>query len=110
MVTVPDESVRRLGVWSALLCTIWSLAHVVAQLGEWAGLFGRPGAPAVYDVQLAVVLPRLARGDTAGIELLIFEPFGAFLYAVDVLGYSLRPPATPSPSSPPARTARPAGA
>jgi hypothetical protein len=43
----------------------------------------------VYYVQLAFVIPRLARGDAAGIELLIFEPFDSFLYAVDVFGYSL---------------------
>jgi hypothetical protein len=35
------------------------------------------------------VLPRLASGRTEGIELLLFEPFDSFLYAVDVYGYSL---------------------
>jgi hypothetical protein len=40
-------------------------------------------------VQLAFVLPRLADGRTQGIELLLFEPFDSFLYAVDVYGYSL---------------------
>jgi hypothetical protein len=35
------------------------------------------------------VIPRLARGHDEGIQLLIFEPFDSFLYAVDVLGYSL---------------------
>jgi hypothetical protein len=43
----------------------------------------------VYYVQLAFVIPRLARGDAANIQLLIFEPFDSFLYAVDVFGYSL---------------------
>jgi len=43
----------------------------------------------VYYVQLAFVMPRLARGETEGIELLLFEPFDSFLYAVDVYGYSL---------------------
>ena len=43
----------------------------------------------VYYVQLAFVLPRLASGRTEGIELLFFEPFDSFLYAVDVYGYSL---------------------
>jgi hypothetical protein len=40
-------------------------------------------------VQLAFVIPRLARGEAEGIQLLIFEPFDSFLYAVDVYGYSL---------------------
>jgi hypothetical protein len=48
----------------------------------------------VYYVQLAFVLPRLAQGNTAGIELLLFEPFDSFLYAVDMLGYSLMSLAT----------------
>jgi hypothetical protein len=43
----------------------------------------------VYYVQLAFVIPRIERGDAEGIELLIFEPFDSFLYAVDVYGYSL---------------------
>jgi len=144
-------SVRILGVWSAVLCTVFSLAYVVAQLAEWAGLLGSAGGPhsrstavglavlltpslllaisfvvlavsihrhaeapvriwshlavvfatmyatlvgIVYYVQLAFVLPRLARGDARGIELLIFEPFDSFLYAVDVFGYSLMSLAT----------------
>jgi hypothetical protein len=116
-----------------VLCTIFSLAYVAAQLGEWAGLFGSAGGPhsrstslglivlltpslllgvsfvaltvsihyyaeasariwsisIVYYVQLAFVMPRLARGDAEGIQVLIFEPFDSFLYAVDVFGYSL---------------------
>lgn len=141
-----DKSVRILGFWSAVLCTIFSLAYVVAQLGEWLGLLGSDGGPdsrstpyglvvlltpslllgvafvalmvsihyyadnsrriwshlalvfasmyatlisLVYYVQLAFVVPRLAQGNTAGIQLLIFEPFDSFLYAVDVFGYSL---------------------
>jgi hypothetical protein len=146
MVTAPNTSVRTLGLWSAVLCTIFSLAYVVAQLGEWMGLFGSAGGPhsrsttlglivlltpslllgvsfvvltvsihysaetsgriwshlavvfasmyatlisIVYYVQLAFVIPRVARGDAEGIQLLIFEPFDSFLYAVDVFGYSL---------------------
>ncbi|HEX7938261.1 MAG TPA: hypothetical protein VF483_04665 [Gemmatimonadaceae bacterium] len=41
-----------------------------------------------YYVQLALVMPRLARGDVRGIEPFLFVPFDSFLYAVDVLGYS----------------------
>jgi hypothetical protein len=43
----------------------------------------------VYYVQLAFVLPKVARGETREIQLLIFEPFDSFLYAIDVYGYSL---------------------
>jgi len=141
-----DKSVRTLGFWSAVLCTVFSLVYVIAQLGEWAGLLGSAGGPhsksttaglvvlltpslllgisfvvlmvsihysaetsrriwshvavvfasmyatlisIVYYVQLAFVIPRVARGDTEGIQLLIFEPFDSFLYAIDVYGYSL---------------------
>ena len=48
MATVRDKSVRTVGVWSAVLCTIFSLAYVLAQLGEWAGLFGSAGGPHMY--------------------------------------------------------------
>ena len=146
MVTARDKSVRSLGVWSAVLCTVFSLTYVLAQLGEWAGLLGSAGGPhsrsttlglvvlltpslllgvtyvvltvsihytaeasariwshlavvfasmyatlisIVYYVQLAFVIPRLAQGRGEGIQLLIFEPFDSFLYAVDVFGYSL---------------------
>ena len=43
---------------------------------------------ATYFVQLTLVAPRLARGDTRGIEAFLFVPFDSFLYAVDILGYS----------------------
>jgi hypothetical protein len=146
MVTASGNPVRSLGAWSAVLCTVFSLAYIVAQLAEWAGLFGSAGGPhsrsttfglavlltpslllgvsfvvlavsihyyaeeskriwshvavafasmyatlisIVYYVQLAFVIPRLARGNAEGIQLLIFEPFDSFLYAVDVYGYSL---------------------
>ena len=144
--TALDKSVRALGVWAAVLCTVLSVAYVAAQLAEWFGLFGSAGGPhsrsttlglavlltpslllgvsfvvltvsihyhaeassriwshlavvfasmyatlisIVYYVQLAFVIPRIERGDAAGIELLLFEPFDSFLYAVDVYGYSL---------------------
>ena len=62
---------------------MWS--HVaVAFATMYATLIG-----IVYYVQLTFVMPRLARGDTEEIQLLLFEPFDSFLYAVDMLGYSL---------------------
>jgi hypothetical protein len=47
-----------------------------------------------YYVQLAWVMPRLARGETAGMEEFLFVPFDSFLYAVDILGYSFMSVAT----------------
>lgn len=139
------NSVRTVGLWSATLCTAFSLTYVVAQFAEWTGLLGSSGGPhgrstsmglvvlltpslllapsfvalvigvhfwadaskrvwsflavafamiyatlvsLVYYVQIVFVAPRLARGETKGIEVLIFEPFDSFLYAVDVYGYS----------------------
>jgi len=43
----------------------------------------------VYSIQLTFVGPRLAAGETAGIELLLFRPYQSFLFAVDLFGYSL---------------------
>jgi hypothetical protein len=48
----------------------------------------------VYFAQLAWVGPRLARGETAGLEPYLFVPFDSFLYAVDILGYSFMSLAT----------------
>jgi hypothetical protein len=146
MVTEHANSIRKIGIWSAVLCTVFSMTYIIAQLGEWAGLFGSSGGPhslstpiglvvlltpslllglsfvvlmvsihyyaetsariwshiavvfasmyatlisIVYYVQLAFVMPRLVRGDTEGIEHLVFKPFESWLYAVDVYGYSL---------------------
>jgi hypothetical protein len=47
-----------------------------------------------YFVQLTWVAPRLARGQTAGMEPFLFTPFDSFLYAVDILGYSFMSVAT----------------
>lgn len=48
----------------------------------------------VYFAQLTWVGPRLAAGRTAGMEQFLFVPFDSFLYAVDILGYSLMSVAT----------------
>lgn len=144
--TGPDtSSLRKVGLWSAVLCSVFSLAYIAAQLAEWLGILGSGGGPEnrstplglillltpslllafafvvmmvslhryadeakkvwsyigvafatayasligiVYFTQLTVVVPHLMRGDTAGIQFLIFVPFDSFLYAVDMLGYS----------------------
>jgi hypothetical protein len=48
----------------------------------------------VYFVQLTLVAPHLARGETTGIDVWLFVPFDSFLYAVDILGYSFMSVAT----------------
>ena len=47
-----------------------------------------------YFVQLTWVMPRLAAGQTQGIEPFLFTPFDSFLYSVDILGYSFMSVAT----------------
>jgi hypothetical protein len=47
-----------------------------------------------YYVQLTWVGPRLAAGQTEGIEPFRFVPFDSFLYSVDILGYSFMSLAT----------------
>lgn len=47
-----------------------------------------------YFVQLTWVAPRLAAGQTQGIEPFLFTPFDSFLYSVDILGYSFMSVAT----------------
>lgn len=67
------EPARR--VWSHIAIALASMYATLAGL--------------VYYVQLAFVMPRLARGEVDSIRLLIFEPFDSFLYAVDVFAYGL---------------------
>jgi hypothetical protein len=67
---------------------IWSHAAVVFATA-YAVLISM-----VYFVQLTLVAPRIARGQTQGIEAFLFVPFDSFLYAVDILGYSFMSVAT----------------
>jgi hypothetical protein len=43
----------------------------------------------VYFVQLTLIGPRIATGDTKDIEVFLFVPYRSFLFAVDLLGYSM---------------------
>ena len=51
-----DRSVRTLGLWSAVLCTVFSVTYVVAQLGEWMGLLGSAGGPHSKSASVGLVL------------------------------------------------------
>jgi hypothetical protein len=151
MLTKASHATKAVGFWSAVLASVFSIAYVVAQIGEWLGWLGSGGgadspstvlgivvlltpslflgssflvlmvslhdvaAPELrvwtlaalafatiyttlisinYFVQLAWVAPRLARGQTAGLQPFLFTPFDSFLYAVDILGYSFMSLAT----------------
>lgn len=48
----------------------------------------------VYFTQLTLVAPRMAAHDLAGIEPFLFAPYRSFLFAVDLLGYSMMSLAT----------------
>lgn len=48
----------------------------------------------VYFTQLTLMAPRIAAGDLAGIEPFLFVPYRSFLFAVDLLGYSMMSLAT----------------
>lgn len=151
MVAQISPSTKMVGLWSAVLATVFSITYIVGQLAEWFGWLGSQGGPEssstplglillltpslllgssflvltvsihqlalperkiwshaavafatvytvlisiVYFVQLTLVMPRLARGQSDGIEVLLFVPFNSFLYAVDILGYSFMSVAT----------------
>ena len=49
-------STRAVGFWSAVLATVFSLAYVVAQLAEWAGMLGSQGGPESSSTPLGIVL------------------------------------------------------
>ncbi|MBN1567463.1 MAG: hypothetical protein JXA73_06425 [Acidobacteria bacterium] len=40
-----QRSVYRLGFWSAVLASVFSIAYVIGQLAEWFGLMGSGGGP-----------------------------------------------------------------
>lgn len=48
----------------------------------------------IYFTQLTLVAPRMAARDIAGIEPFLFVPYRTFLFAVDLLGYSMMSLAT----------------
>jgi hypothetical protein len=54
----PPKSAVVLGFWSAVACTVLSLAYVIAQLAEWAGWLGSLGGPSSRSTPfgLAVLL------------------------------------------------------
>jgi hypothetical protein len=51
-----SASTRAVGFWSAVLATVFSLAYVVAQLFEWAGMLGSRGGPESSSTPLGIVV------------------------------------------------------
>ena len=49
-------STRRLGFWSALLATAFSITYVVGQLAEWAGWLGSAGGPENPSTALGIFI------------------------------------------------------
>jgi hypothetical protein len=56
MTTSISTSVRKLGFWSAILSTIFSIAYIVAQFAEWLGLLGSMGGPESASTLLGLVV------------------------------------------------------
>jgi hypothetical protein len=42
---VAEKSVYKLGLWSAVLASVFSVAYVIGQIAEWFGLMGSGGGP-----------------------------------------------------------------
>lgn len=59
MTTEIPSAERFVGLWSAVLCTVFSLAYVIAQLAEWLGWLGSVGGPESTSTAMALV-PLLA--------------------------------------------------
>ena len=51
-----EPSVKRLGYWSAVLCSVFSLVYIVGQLAEWLGWLGSDGGPESASTPLGIVV------------------------------------------------------
>ncbi len=63
-------SVKNLGLWSAVLASLFSLIYVVGQLAEWFGLLGSTGGPESASTALGIVVlltPSLLLGSSFAI-------------------------------------------
>lgn len=56
MAAAISRSSRFAGFWSAVLCTVLSLAYVIAQLAEWAGALGSAGGPESASTPFGLVV------------------------------------------------------
>jgi hypothetical protein len=51
-----SSSTKKVGFWSALLATVFSIAYIVGQLAEWLGLLGSRGGPESSSTPLALAV------------------------------------------------------
>jgi hypothetical protein len=56
METSSSTTVRRLGYWSAIFATLFSVTYIVAQIGEWLGLLGSAGGPESASTPFGLVV------------------------------------------------------
>ena len=56
MLTPISPSAKAVGFWSAVAAAVCSLAYVVAQLAEWAGLMGSGGGAENASSPLGIVV------------------------------------------------------
>jgi hypothetical protein len=56
MVSDMSPSVRTVGVWSAVLATIFSITYDIGQIAEWMGLMGSGGGPEHASTPLGLVV------------------------------------------------------
>ncbi len=69
----PAKTIIRIGLWSALSATLFSVVYIVAQLGEWLGLLGSAGGPESMSTPFGIVVlltPSLFLG-TAFVVLMV---------------------------------------
>jgi len=51
-----NKSANKLGLWSAVLASVFSITYIVGQLGEWFGLLGSAGGPESASTPLGIVV------------------------------------------------------
>src|SRR6185437_10363955 len=56
MLDLESRSVRTLGLWSAVLATVFSVAYDVGQVAEWLGWLGSQGGPESSSTPLGIVV------------------------------------------------------
>lgn len=51
-----NKSANRLGFWSAVLSSVFSIIYIVGQLAEWLGLLGSDGGPESASTAVGIVV------------------------------------------------------
>jgi hypothetical protein len=51
-----SPAVSKLGYWSAVLASVFSITYIIAQLGEWLGLLGSAGGPESASTPLGLIV------------------------------------------------------